>query len=135
MSLALGGNCPLSVSEPQFPACVGTAALAGAGSHYTTAALVLGWGAGGRVLRGQAWPSCLRPSQTQGELCGCQALHLEGPPGGCSLAGCWRTALGLQGQQGPPGLGFFLAGKAWTLGGPGWGEKGAVPTSQRDGCP
>lgn len=135
MSLALGGNCPLSVSEPQFPACVGTAALAGAGSRYTTAALVLGWGAGGRVPRGEAWPSCLRPSQTQGELCGCQALHLEGPPGGCSLAGCWRTALGLQGQQGPPGLGFFLAGKAWTLGGPGWGEKGAVPTSQRDGCP
>ena len=33
MSLALGGNCPPSVSEPQFPACVGTGALAGAGSR------------------------------------------------------------------------------------------------------
>lgn len=35
--LPWGGNCPLSVSETQFSARAGTAALTGAGSRHTTA--------------------------------------------------------------------------------------------------
>lgn len=87
------------------------------GCHrYTAAALVLDLGAGGRVPRGQVWPSHLHPSQTRGG-----AVRLSGtapgrPAWGVLAGWLLENSSGAAGAAGTPRAGLLPGRQGTVLG-------------------